>query len=124
MIEIKRRRQQTAQISRDCDQTHADGLNRRAAGEHLHNQQTALKRKIKPFTDASGNEYAELYRAAYTFHEQHNPPQRDLEYWMATAKDMGELVAAYGNNEFFNGLLIKVYEELSRQMPAEESTDE
>ena len=92
------------------------------------------ERKIEASTDAySARNYKPLYRAAHDFHERHNPPtvdreywrthtagedeapQVELDYWVSTAADMGAIAGAFDNDPFLTGLLAQVYLELERE---------
>lgn len=75
-------------------------------------------------TSGTGADYNRMYRDAFTFHAQHHPPQRDLEYWELTARDMGELAAVHRNHPFFNGILQCIYEELARELPPQKDEPE
>ena len=99
--------------------------------------QSPLKRQLKPFTgmDKKRN-YRAMYRAACDFHERHNPPRVDAEYWKShtpgideppeaelqyweeAANDICEVSNAGGNDPFLMGLLVAVYEELEREFKA------
>lgn len=69
----------------------------------------------KGFCDGSGRSYNAMYRAAHDFHERHNPPRCDAEYWTETAADMMETAAKAGNPPFLQALLDAVYSELARE---------
>ena len=72
--------------------------------------------KRKPFLDRSGTRnYNMMYRIAHDFHERHNPPRYDAEYWTETAADMMETAAKAGNDPFLEALLAAVYSELARE---------
>ncbi len=120
MIEIKRRRQQAEQMPVRGAQTHADSLERHCTDDKAPIKQPALKREIRPFVNGAGVSYRTLFRDAFDYFESHYPPRRDLSYWERAAKDMGNASADHGCDEFFDGLLIKIYEELGRTMPPEE----
>lgn len=70
----------------------------------------------KGFCDGSGTRnYSKLYRIAFEFHERHNPPGLNAEYWTETAADMMETAAKAGNDPFLEALLAAVYSELARE---------
>ena len=95
------------------------------------------ERKLKPFTgmDTSRN-YRALYRAACDYHEAHNPPtvnreywkthipgedetpQEEIDYWVEAAKGLRELDQRYNNDPFLTGLLVAIYDELSKEYRA------
>lgn len=95
------------------------------------------ERKKKPFTGMDeGRNYRALYRAACDFHEAHNPPFVDREYWKAhtpgedetpeaeiaywteAARDLRETGQRFNNDPFLIGLLVAVYNELGREYTA------
>lgn len=97
-----------------------------------------LKRKLEPFTGMNtGKDYRALYRAACNYHERHNPPkvdseywkshtpgedetpQAELDYWEEAAISVSETAAAY-NDPFLTGLLLAVYDELEREYKAKQ----
>ena len=100
-------------------------------------QTPALKRKLEPFTGMdSKKDYRKLYRAACDFHEAHNPPavdreywrthtpgvdtppQVELEYWEKAAREVGEVSVMCGEDPFLVGLLSEVFNELEREYKA------
>lgn len=134
MIEIKRN---NAQQATERAQKPQDGFNRQAAGEYVPNTQTALKREIKPFTGIdTARDYRAMYRAAFEYHERHNPPRIDREYWQThtpgidetpqveldyweqAAQDISSACNAFNNDSFFTGLMVEVYNELGREYEA------
>lgn len=88
---------------------------------------TAFKRT------SNGQGYNVFYRAAHDYHERHTPPTVDreywrthiagedeppkaeLDYWEEAATDVSATARAYGNDPFLTGLLVAVYEELTRE---------
>lgn len=91
-------------------------------------------RKAEALARASdGSDYKKLYRVAHDYHQRHNPPIVDreywqthtlgvddsppaeLEYWDEAARDIAETASAYGNDPFLTGLLTAVYGELERE---------
>ena len=96
-----------------------------------------LKRKLEPFTgiDKSRN-YRAFYRAACDFHERHNPPrvdaeywkshtpgkdeppEADLQYWEEVAEDMTNVSNAFDSDPFLIGLLVEIFTELEREFKA------
>lgn len=96
-----------------------------------------LKRQLRPFTgiDKSRN-YRAMYRAACDFHERHNPPtvdgeywrthkpgedeapQAELDYWEAVCDDMTATANSLQQDPFLIGLLIAIFEELEREYKA------
>lgn len=100
-------------------------------------QTQASARKKTPFLRASeGTDYNAMYRAAHEFHQRHNPPAVDrdywrthtvgeddapeleLEYWRGVVADMQAAATAYSEDHFFVGLLISVFDELEREYKA------
>lgn len=93
-----------------------------------------LKRKLEPFTgiDKSRN-YRAFYRAACDFHERHNPPRVDVEYWKShipgkdeppeaelqyweeVAEDMSATASDLHQDPFLIGLLMVIFDELERE---------
>ena len=90
-----------------------------------------------PLSDPSGSrDYKRLYRMAFDFHQRHNPPTVDREYWRVripgvddtpeaelryweeAAKDLSETASAGKGDPFLQALLVAVYEELERQYKA------
>lgn len=105
--------------------------------KHPSEQTPALKRKLEPFTGMDERrDYRKLYRAACDFHEAHNPPavdteywrthqpgvdtppQEELDYWEKAARDVGEVAVMCGDDPFLTGLLVEVFEELEREYKA------
>lgn len=92
------------------------------------------KRKLEPLTgmDAS-RDYRAMYRAACNYHERHNPPkvdseywkshtpgedetpQAELDYWEEAAYSVSEAASAFQRDPFIIGLLAVVYDELERE---------
>lgn len=90
------------------------------------------------FADHTGSrDYKRLYRVAYDFHDQHNPPTvnreywrnhepgideppaEELAYWERMAQDMGEAAAKVGgSDQLLIDLLIAVTDELEREYKA------
>lgn len=129
MIEIRRTKNAT-----ECPQKPA---NEGRTSENAPSTQPGLKREIKPFTGIdAARDYRAIYRAAFAFHEAHNPPtvdreywrthtpgedmppQAELDYWENAARDMGAAALTFAGDAFFNGLLIAIYEELEREYKA------
>lgn len=94
----------------------------------------ASGRKIDPLARASdGSDYKRLYRIAHDFHQRHNPPtidrdywrthkvgiddppEAELEYWRSATADVQETASAHGGDPFLTGLLIDIFEELERE---------
>lgn len=83
-----------------------------------------------------GRNYKRMYRAAHDFHNSHNPPTvereywkdhtpgldepppSELEYWNTLAQDMGAAAAGAESDPFLIGLLIAVVDELEREYKA------
>lgn len=76
------------------------------------------ERKLEPFMSNDGRNYRALYREACNFHERHKMVEDTEEYWVALAKDMGELSGKYqqGKDSFLNGLLMTIMEELEAEV--------
>ena len=94
--------------------------------------------KAQAFADHTGSRnYKRLYRVVYDFHDQHNPPTvnreywrnhepgiddpppEELAYWERMAQDMGEAAAkAGGSDKLLIDLLIAVTDELDREYKA------
>lgn len=96
--------------------------------------QTASQGKIKAFANASGTRnYNTFYRAAHDYHERHNPPivdieywrthkageddvpQAELDYWEAVCNDMTATANRFQQDPFLTGLIVAVFEELERE---------
>ena len=92
------------------------------------------QRKLAPFMSMDGSRnYRTLYRIACNFHEAHNPPtvnrdywkthtpglddtpEDEIAYWERMAKDIGETSAAGGSDPFLTGLLCAIMEELEKE---------
>lgn len=134
MIEIKRRKQQAAQIPAERAQKPADGLEGQATGEYTPSAEHALKREIRPFSGIDEKrDYRAMYRAAFEYHDRHNPPRIDREYWQThtpgvddtpqaeidywdkAAQDICEVANRFSNDKFMTGLLCAIYDELGRE---------
>lgn len=82
MIEIKRKGQAAAEMPAERAQMPAEGLDAQARGIHALSAEPALKREIRPFTGIDEKrDYRAMYRAAFEYHDRHNPPRIDREYW-------------------------------------------
>lgn len=82
MIEIKRKGQAAAEMPAERAQMPAEGLDAQARGIHAPSAEPALKREIRPFTGIDEKrDYRAMYRAAFEYHDRHNPPRIDREYW-------------------------------------------
>ena len=97
----------------------------------------ALKGQLRPFTgiDKSRN-YRAMYRAACDFHERHNPPtvdgeywrthkpgedetpQAELDYWEKTVDDMAATANSLQQDPFLTNLLVAIFEELEKEYKA------
>ena len=132
MIEIKRAKNAT-----ECPQKPA---NDRQTGETSPETTPARKRELLPFTGMdAARDYRAMYRAAFAFHEAHNPPtvdreywrthtpgfddppQAELDYWQHAAEDLSKTGAECGSDPFFIGLILAVYDELEREYKAARS---
>lgn len=134
MIEIKRNKQPATQMPAERAQKPAEWLDAQKAGEYTPGAEPALKGEIKPFTgiDARRN-YRAMYRAAFEYHDRHNPPridreywqthtpgeaeppQVDLDYWEQAARDICEVSMRFSNDKFLMDLLGAIYDELLRE---------
>ena len=94
-------------------------------------QRGRLNRKFTGIDE--GRDYRAMYRAACNYHEQHNPPvvdreywrthqvgkdevpQAELEYWEKAAIDIAAVAHSFGNDPFITGLLTAIYNELGRE---------
>ena len=86
---------------------------------HTPPPKSPLKRQLKPFTGMDKNRnYRAMYRAACDFHERHNPPTVDGEYWEAVCDDMTATVNRFQQDPFLIGLLLAIFEELEREYKA------
>jgi len=56
----------------------------------------------------------DMHRAAYAYHERHDPPQDTPEYWEWAAADLAAVSCQHNNDPFIIGLLQAVYAELER----------
>ena len=137
MIEIKRNSQKDAQMPAEHIKTPLNVIAGQGAGKCAQGNQPALKRKIEAFTGMDARrDYRAMYRAAFAYHESHNPPtvdseywrthipgtdpppQVEVDYWMRTAQDMSNASRQYGDDSFFIGLLIAISEELEHEYKA------
>lgn len=77
-----------------------------------------------------------MYRAAFEYHDRHNPPridreywqthtpgeadppQVDLDYWDKAAQDICEVSNRFSNDKFMMDLLAAIYDELGREYEA------
>lgn len=139
MIEIKRRQQQAAQMPAERAQKPAGGLEGQALGEYAHSTAPALKRETRPFSGVvdEKRDYRAMCRAAFEYHDRHNPPridrkywqthtpgvdetpQSELDYWEQTAHDIQAEAERYGRDPFFVSLLEAVHAELAREYEQE-----
>lgn len=138
MIEIKRRQQQAAQMPAERAQKPAGGLEGLAGGECAHSTAPALKREIRAFAGVDEKrDYRAMYRAAFEYHDRHNPPridrkywrthtpgvdempQTELDYWEQTAHDIQAEAERHGRDPFFVSLLEAVHAELAREYERE-----
>lgn len=138
MIEIKRRQQQAAQMPAERAQKPAGGLEGLATGKYVHSTAPALKREIRAFAGVDEKrDYRAMYRAAFEYHDRHNPPridrkywqthtpgvdetpQSELDYWEQTAHDIQAEAEHHGRDPFFVSLLEAVHAELAREYEQE-----
>lgn len=139
MIEIKRRQQQAAQMPAERAQKPAGGLEGQAVGEYAHSTAPALKRETRPFSGVvdEKRDYRAMCRAAFEYHDRHNPPridrkywqthtpgvdetpQSELDYWEQTAHDIQAEAERHGRDPFFVSLLEAVHAELAREYERE-----
>ena len=136
MIEIKRNRQ-AAETPAARAQMPAERLDGKKAEELAHKSGQALNREFKPFTGIdSARDYRAMYRAVFEYHEDHNPPlveceywkthkpglddtpETELEYWKQAAQDVSSVCSAFHDDPFFIGLMVDVYDELGREYEA------
>lgn len=137
MIEIKRKGQAAAEMPTERAQMPAEGLDAQARGIHALSAEPALKREIRPFTGIDEKrDYRAMYRAAFEYHDRHNPPridreywqthtpgeadppQVDLDYWDKAAQDICEVSNRFSNDKFMMDLLAAIYDELGREYEA------
>lgn len=137
MIEIKRKGQAAAEMPAERAQMPAEGLDAQARGIHAPSAEPALKREIRPFTGIDEKrDYRAMYRAAFEYHDRHNPPridreywqthepgvddvpQAELDYWDKAAQDICEVSNRFGNDKFMMDLLAAIYDELGREYDA------
>lgn len=137
MIEIKRKGQAAAEMPAERTQMPAEGLDAQARGIHALSAEPALKREIRPFTGIDEKrDYRAMYRAAFEYHDRHNPPridreywqthtpgeadppQVDLDYWDKAAQDICEVSNRFSNGKFMMDLLAAIYDELGREYEA------
>lgn len=95
------------------------------------------ERRKRPFTGMGGKRnYRAMYRAACDFHEQHNPPlvnveywkahqpgsadppPEELEYWRRTWEAAAAIGKRAGNDPFIIGMLVAIFDELGREYDA------
>lgn len=134
MIEIKRKGQAATEMPAERAQMPAEGLDAQARGIHAPSAEPALKREIRPFTGIDEKrDYRAMYRAAFEYHDRHNPPridreywqthepgvddvpQAELDYWDKAAQDICEVSNRFGNDKFIVDLLAAIYDELGRE---------
>ena len=134
MIEIKRKGQTAAEMPADRAQMPAAGLDAQERGITAPGTEPALKRKIRPFTGIDERrDYRAMYRAAFEYHDRHNRPRIDREYWQAhtpgiddtpqaeldywdeAAQDICEVSNRFDNDKFIIDLLAAIYDELGRE---------
>lgn len=137
MIEIKRKGQAATEMPAERAQMPAEGLDAQARGIHAPSAEPALKREIRPFTGIDEKrDYRAMYRAAFEYHDRHNPPridreywqthtpgeadppQVDLDYWDKAAQDICEVSNRFSNDKFMMDLLAAIYDELGREYEA------
>ena len=137
MIEIKRKGQATVEKAAERAQIPAGGLEAQGGGIYAADAEPALKREIRPFTGVDEKrDYRAMYRAAFEYHDRHNPPridreywqthapgeadppQVDLDYWDKAAQDICEVSNRFGNDKFMMDLLAAIYDELGREYDA------
>ena len=137
MIEIKRPRQPAEEIHAGRAQKPADGAEVQGQGEHIPGAEPALKREKKPFTGMdSARDYSAMYRAAFQFHRDHNPPRIDREYWQTHTPGADDIPQAevdywegfgrdvmaacnrFAGDPFFISLLVAIGDELQREYKA------
>ena len=63
----------------------------------------------------SPKDYRAIFRAAYTFHEQHSPPRLEAGYWAETAKDLTGIMIDFNQDPLLSGLLHAIYADLERE---------
>ena len=63
----------------------------------------------------SSRDYRAIFRAAYTFHEQHSPPRLEAGYWAETAKDLTGIMIDFNQDPLLSGLLHAIYADLERE---------
>lgn len=135
MIEIKRKKQ-PAETRPERAQKPAEALDAQAMERYAQGAEPPVKGQIRPFTgiDEKRN-YRAMYRAAFEYHERHNPPtvdreywqthtageddipQAELDYWARAIDDLLDTGQAY-NNRFINSLLAVILDELDREYQA------
>lgn len=137
MIEIKRKGQAAAEMPAERAQMPAEWFDAQARGIHALSAEPALKREIRPFTGIDEKrDYRAMYRAAFEYHDRHNPPridreywqthtpgeadppQVDLDYWDKAAQDICEVSNRFSNDKFMMDLLAAIYDELGREYEA------
>lgn len=115
-------------------QTAVEGLDAHSVVKYSPSAEPALKREIRPFTGIDAKrDYRAMYRAAFEYHDRHNPPQvireywqqhkpgeadppqAELDYWAAAAQDACEVSNRFDNDKFVTGLLGAIYDELGRE---------
>lgn len=77
--------------------------------------QTRPESRQQPFNAQDGKSYRAAYRAAFDFHERHNPPTLEDNYWEDAAADMDSISREYAGNHLLQYLLAAVYMELQRE---------
>lgn len=66
-------------------------------------------------TQDSTRDYRAIFRAAYTFHEQHNPPRLEAGYWAEAIKDLTGIMIDFNQDPLLSGLLHAIYTDLERE---------
>lgn len=100
-------------------------------------QESPVKKPLPPFTGADkSRNYRAMYRAACNYHEAHNPPtidreywkthtpgiddtpEAELKYWEKAAEDLVAIDEPFKNDKFFIDLIVAIYSELEKEYKA------
>lgn len=68
-----------------------------------------------PQAACSPRDYRAIFRAAYIFHEQHNPPRLEAGYWTEAIKDLNGIMIDFNQDPLLSGLLQAIYADLERE---------
>lgn len=131
MIEIQRRKQQIPVERTETAVNGPDALHGVSDQQSVARASNCLKMAFTGIDEK--RDYRAMYRTAFAYHESHNPPTVDREYWRTHEPGVDEcpkseidyweraaqdMSAAAGGDPFLIGLLTAVYNELEREYRA------